>query len=497
MTETTVLPAAPKPRPKGLIVAAIAVPIVLIGGGAFAWQLLGGGGTQPDEVLPANVAAYARLDADPSASQKIKLFKLIKKAPNVAKELGIKTDTQDLRKDITEEILGKDCKNVDYDKDIKPWLGDRIGIAATSDLSALVAIQVTDEKAARKGIALATGCQNLSDPGIVFAKGYALVAETQKAAAAAAKYAVNKPLSAKRAFTEDMQSLGDQGIASVWVDAGVLNKAGGDSMFGGGAADKSLQNVRSAAFTLRAGDNNVEFTGIGHTRDDIGKVATVNLGALPAKSLFVASVSGGAKQVDTQWSSLTQGFAQEEIDSTLKLIEDESGFKLPQDLKTLLGDNLTLVAGDSNLSILETFSGPQDLNKLDIAIAMHSDSAAATKLAKQIAAKVAQFTGIELAVVTTKDGAVLATNETFAKDFKSGKKLSDSESFKSVIDRDESAYGGFFLDIAKIVKAARGMELSASDKRDLAQLKELQSFGLSATKDGDRVIRGTLKLSFR
>jgi len=154
------------------------------------------------------------------------------------------------------------------------------------------------------------------------------------------------------------------------------------------------------------------------------------------------------------------------------------------------------VMGDRDLKAIPDLDGPQDLKKIDVALAMRSNRKDATELARRIAAKVSTSAGINLAVVSTKDGAVLATNRSFGKSFEHGKKLRDSNAFSGVIDQEKSAYGGFFLDIAKIVKAARSAELSAQDKDDLDQVKHLNSLGLWATKDGDRVIQGTLKLSF-
>lgn len=515
MTEPTVVLPAPTPKPRriGLIATAIAVPVVLIGGGAYAYQQLNGGGPQPDDVLPSTVIAYARLDADPSAAQKIKLFKLIKKTPDLAREIGIKDDKQDLRKNIVEGVLS-DCPNIDYDKDIKPWIGDRIGVGITDARGekGLVALQVTNEKKARKGIDLVAGCLGFTSPGVAFNKGYALIGNSQKDVDAALKGADKKTLSAARAFTEDMQSLGDQGIASVWVNAEAFVKEYADDI-PDDATRKSLEDARSAALTLRAGDDNIELTGIGHRNSNIGKLATADLGDLPAGSVFAASFTGGGKALEEQWPSFRSAFAQgfnesldrgpvpkvtdDDIDEGIKAIEDETGFKLPEDLQTLLGDNFTLVVGDTNLSTLDSIEGPDDVSKLDVAVAMRSTSGPATDLAHRIAAEVVKFTGIRLSVVGTDDGAVLATNENFAKTFKSGRHLGDKDEFKSVIDDKTSVGGGLFFDLATIVKAVRGMDLPPEDKQHFDQLKDLKGLGFSAMKDGDRVIRGTLKLSFK
>lgn len=484
--------AAPRKTRRYVLAVGLAVIVVLAGSAAFAFQKLSGGGTQPEDVLPASVVAYARLDGDPSASQKVKLLHLLNKSPDLAKQLGIKDDKQDLRKTLFSSLLS-DCE-IDYNAEIKPWIGDRFGVGvAKSGDTGFFAIQVTDEKAARKGIALAAGCLGLKDPGVVFAKGYALLGEGQKATAAAAKQAETSPLADKPAFIEDMKSLGDPGIASVWADATGLGDTFGSEM---GDAGKSLNTVRSGALTLRAGGDNIELTGIAHTAKDIGKVSTVDLGALPESSLLAASASGGGKQVDRQWTTFTEGFVRDQIDSTLAEIEQQTGFVLPADLKTLLGDNITLVVGDRNLETIDSIQGPEGLSELDIAVALHSDKTAGTALANKIAKEVEDFAGLKLAVVSTSDGAVFATNEEFANDFTKGKSLSDGDSFASVIGDDNSAYGGFFFDIAKAVKVASGMDLPASAKDDLDQLKDLKALGFSANKDGDRVIRGTLKLSF-
>ncbi|MDQ3156837.1 MAG: DUF3352 domain-containing protein [Actinomycetota bacterium] len=493
-SESTSAPASTSSR-RPLLVGGVALAAVVVLGGsaAFAWDQLAGGGTQPHDVLPSSVVAYARVDGDPSASQKIQLLQLVRKSPELAKEIGIKDADQDLRKTIIKEML-TDC-SVDYAKDVEPWIGERFGVGvASSGDTGFVAVQVTDEKAARKGISLVSGCLGFDDPGVAFVKGYALIGEGQDKTEAAAKEAARSPLADKASFKEDMESLGDEGIASVWADAKGLNEAFGASLGGGAAADKALAKTRSSAASLRAGDDNIELSAISHQNKEIGKVSQVDLGELPADAVLAASISGGGRQVDQQWPALTEAMGEFDLDGVLGQIEDETGFVLPADLKTLLGDNLTLVAGDRNLAKIQDFQGPADIGKLDVALALHSDSAKATELANRIASLASRFGGFELAVVKTKDGAVLATNKAFANSFTKGKSLRESESFGSVISDENSSFGGFYLDIAKTVEVARSMDAPA---KDLKQVKQLRALGLSVTNDSDRVSRATLKLSFR
>lgn len=500
MTEpTVVLPADPAPRSRrrGLIAAGVAMPVVLIAaGGAFAYQQLNGGGAQPDDVLPSSVIAYARLDANPSAAQKIKLFGLIRKSPDLAKQIGIQTDKQDLRKEIVQSVLSG-CNNVDYDKDIKPWIGDRIGVGITDVRSGngIVAIQVTDEKAARKGIDLAAGCLGASNPGVAFSQGYALVGQSQKDVDAAVKGAGRKSLSSDPAFVEDMKSLGDHGVASMWLRADKLTKAL-TGQLNNPATLLSLDGQRSLAATLRAGDDNIELTTISHQLTAIGQQPAVDLGALPGSSVLAASIPAGGKKIDAFWQAFTGGVAPSDVESMVKGFKAQTGFSLPSDLKKLVGDKLTIVVGDRNLGTIANLTGPQDVAGLDVAIALTSNRTDATDIANRVAKAIADNIGVNLAVVGTPDGAILATNKDFASTFSTDKKLGTKDSFSSVISNRKSVSGVFFFDIAKAVSAARGIDMPASGKKLLDQLKHLKALGLSATKDSDHVTRETLKLSF-
>ncbi len=108
-TPTATLPAEPPAgRPawkRPAIVGGGVAAAVLIGAGAFAFVQLSGGGPQPHDVLPDTAVAYARIDLDPSAGQKVAALRLIRKFPDLARELGIKNPEQDVRRLIVEEAL--------------------------------------------------------------------------------------------------------------------------------------------------------------------------------------------------------------------------------------------------------------------------------------------------------------------------------------------------------------------------------------------------------
>ena len=125
---------------------------LLIGGGAYAaTQLLSGGGDQPDSVLPATAAAYAQVDLDPEAAQKITAVRFFQGLDSTTKQELDK----DWRKWVWDKLEeeGDAPSGVDFEKDIEPWLGDRAGIAVMpagegEEPTVAVALQVKDGKAA-------------------------------------------------------------------------------------------------------------------------------------------------------------------------------------------------------------------------------------------------------------------------------------------------------------------------------------------------------------
>lgn len=86
----------------------------------------------------------------------------------------------------------------------------------------------------------------MSDTGVMFTNGYAPAGEDQKSTKVAANAAAKSPLGDKRAFTEDMECLGDQGIVPIWAETQAVHHAFGVSE-SGNAADKELEKARSVA----------------------------------------------------------------------------------------------------------------------------------------------------------------------------------------------------------------------------------------------------------
>jgi hypothetical protein len=290
------------------------VAVAAVGGGAYAYTQLSGGGTQPHDVLPADTFAYVRLDLDPSAGQKIDLFRLTKRVPELSKELGIRDEDDDLRKIVLEKALG-DCDDVDYDRDVEPWLGERLGLGVGSfeneDEAIRIAVQVKDEDAAKDGIAKLFACGD-EEFGLAFLDGYAIVTPTQKTADAAVKAAEEKPLADVASFKDTSGALDEQGVLSGWADIegglAAAKEAGLEADLGADETDELEQitdEVSSVAFALSATSTSLRFDAVGRQGDDPTKLPEIRgLGSLPKDTVVGLTLPGGGALVEENWDEL-------------------------------------------------------------------------------------------------------------------------------------------------------------------------------------------------
>ncbi|NYD41493.1 DUF3352 domain-containing protein [Nocardioides panaciterrulae] len=224
-------------RPTLVAGGAIAA-LLVVGGGVWAatWYL--GSGPQPAEALPASTLGYVSIDLDPSGQQKIEALKTLNKFPAIKDQLHLNAD-DDIRRRIFEEIQKSgDCKSLDYDKDIAPWLGDRMAVAAVDtgekQPQPVVVLQVTDEAAADAGLAKLQACDSGadtssgsdtgSDPGSDTGTGgwsidgdWAVVAESDATAKKVADAAAADSLADDESYQRWTGELGDPGVLSMYA----------------------------------------------------------------------------------------------------------------------------------------------------------------------------------------------------------------------------------------------------------------------------------------
>lgn len=127
---------AASPNGKGkkiaLIAGASVLTVGLLAGGAYAVTngLNAVGDKDIAQAVPGASAFYGEIDLDPSNGQKIGLVSIAQKVKDISKEEDI-----DPNKDPKELITDGFFKDLDFESEVKPWIGDKVAVAAWGDFS--------------------------------------------------------------------------------------------------------------------------------------------------------------------------------------------------------------------------------------------------------------------------------------------------------------------------------------------------------------------------
>ena len=370
-------PVPPRPtgrsgRRTGLLVGGGVVALAAIGTGAvFGYQAFFATGSQPAEALPDSTIAYLGVDLDPSGSQKLEALQTLQKFPALRDELDLDTDD-----DLRERALGlaQDfgaCTDVDFEDDVEPWLGNRIGVAAV-DLgeqapTPVAVVEVTDADAADDGLEQLRECGTdgvLGDLGgdsdVIgwsIEGDWAVLARTDALAQEVTDAAQDAPLSDDDTYQRWTDAAGDPGIASAYLAPG-LGRAALDG-FGGlaetdEAAEGFLRDFEGAALTLRFADEGLELeaaTGSGGLPEELRTTSTGPdlVEGLPDGTAVAAGIGLDAGWAQALLDYLEPVVGTDELEAFLDEARDEAGLDLPADAETLVGDGVVLaVDGDAD-----------------------------------------------------------------------------------------------------------------------------------------------------
>ncbi|CAM3712728.1 DUF3352 domain-containing protein [Nocardioides zeicaulis] len=233
-------------RKRLVVLGALVAGGAVVAGGAWAATSFFATGAQPAEALPDSTIAYASVDLDPSGGQKIEAIKTLRRFPGFTDEIDLESD-EDLRERLFQEITKSgECEGLDYDADVKPWLGSRAAMAAVElgeDEPAPVAVvQVTDSGKAEEGV------QKLVDTcggdaadgeagGWVVEGDWLVLAETKDIAEQVVDGAGSGTLADDAAFGTWTGEAGDDGFMTFYVAKGaakyLADAAEMGSMLGG------------------------------------------------------------------------------------------------------------------------------------------------------------------------------------------------------------------------------------------------------------------------
>ncbi|TPG17076.1 DUF3352 domain-containing protein [Pedococcus bigeumensis] len=486
-----------QPRPAGgrgrtiALVGGILAIVAVGAGGAVVFNQVSGGGAQPESVMPGTTIAFAKVDLDPAAGQKLDAIRFVRRFP--AAEGKVKDDS-DLREVII-KALEEDgqLKGIDYAKDIEPWLGQRIGVGAvpgadgSSKPTVVVALAVTDKGKAEASLPKltdATGgaCQVL--------EAYAVCTDTTKKLAGVVSATAKGTLADSTNFAKDMAELGEDGVAASWFDAGkadgLLGGASG-GLFGAipgslmGASPSSTGGVGKGrvAVALRFDGPHLELAGhtSGGTTSFAGKATASSIEALPKDTLAAVTVANAGDQLKAGWPELEKGFksmaGDQEFTDGLAQAQDALGIKLPDDLYAALGSQFSVAFGGLGA----------DASDLKVAVVSNGDKAVLQKLADsagELMGSVEPSGGGALTLKSAGDRTVVSLTDDYADEIASGSGLGDTAGFKEAVKDSGKAQIVGYVDIAGLLTAFKD-EVPADEAKNLGALSAL---GFSVTGDG-------------
>src|SRR5690348_6794776 len=227
--QTTVMPEyQPQPEPRrsrGGVIAVVAsvVAVVLVAAGGFAaWRFFAGGGPRPAEVLRATTFALLSVDLNPSGGQKVEAIKTLRKFPTFREKSGLQPDSDPIKR-LFEEIQDEgQCKDLDYERDVKSWIGQRAGIGGVvldGKAAPVAALQVSDAANAKSGFARFAKCAELEgdDFGWVISGDYIVISDSTAHAKKVAADGETAPLSENADYQKWTEEAGGAGIVNAYV----------------------------------------------------------------------------------------------------------------------------------------------------------------------------------------------------------------------------------------------------------------------------------------
>lgn len=516
-------PDAPTEEPRkggtsrGLVIGGIGLGTALIlGGGAYAVvNGLSGGGDQPADVLPGDAVAYARLDIDPSAGQKIASVRFMDKLPAEAREV---LDSQDWRAEFFSMIESQGgLGDLTYEDDIEPWLGDRVGVTVSpgpdgpdGDPLIAFALQVSDQDAAESFFSELPDNEGAE----WYVNGDYLVITEEGSLDAVQSATESGSLADSENFSADMDALGDDGIASFWLDTpGLANVVQPEDLLGmGGMAgmtdptgmglpegastespfgdpEELLAQSGRVAATLRFESDYVELHGISRdAQNGIETSGEPNIAAtFPADTLAVFGFSGGENLV-TEYYDLIQQMDPEMLAEAEGQLS-QLGMTLPEDAQVLLGRSFGIGVDSSIMnSVMSGSPNPED-----IAVGLKVDTSDPARFQELLDQFMTMGGEGAPALQQQVDGDVVsvALNESYLGALTGGETLADDDAFNLAVNNAQDADALFYLDLRPIAPLLGSM----GGGQGTEVLGGIAGIGMSSTQTSDTEAEFTFRVT--
>jgi hypothetical protein len=505
-------------RMAGLVVVALLVALPACGGKTDETTRAAG-------VTPPDAIAFFSLNLDPSIEQKRNLLSIARRFPGARST--VKDEFEDTKDEVIQDVL--EDSGLDYEKDVKPWLGNEVaaailppaGATGEEDPSFVVMVETDDEADARAAIEKAAASGDF-DGAYAVVDDFVLISDQGESAddqaaldrvSAQARKGEDSLADSDR-FNEVVDRLAGDRLVLMWADLAkglqYLQEEAEAGFFPFLDAQENLKNAETLAADVHVEDAAVVFQGVskgagGGEGNDAELTRTLPGSTLAALTLFNVgdSLQEGARSF----------FGGDDGAEFLAEFEREIGIDLEGDLISWIGGELVFVAGavpeGQSFPSFGLVVEPTDRAKAEAGVNKLLERLAAegfTLEERQVAGVTAHVVpepiteGIQPAAALFEDRFVIASSpeylEQLAKADSPG--LAGTDAYKSVLDEDDDVIMQFVVLIDPVRETMeRGFLTDVEDQREYENevkpnIEPLSAFGIVATRDGDFA-----KLSFK
>jgi hypothetical protein len=323
---------------------------------------------------------------------------------------------------------------------------------------------------------------------VSFVNGYMLLAETQAQADTYARSADQHALADDPEFKADMSSLGDLGVATMWVDVAAAVHSYGDAVPQGGQLEGLTSAAGRVAATFRFASDHIEVATSVYGDTALVDHAPNPIVDLPDSTVFALSESGAGQRVASYWKKGIDQVRKGDpsIDQEISDFQTQTGLKLPTDLETLFGRNIMLALDKQGLTA-SSLSG-NDFSRLNFGVRFTNDPAKLDALYGKVTDLIRSATGsnIPISKKDFADGIALASNDAYANTLAGlGGTLGDSDAFNSVVDDGSSQEFVMFFNFDAVKdQVLKTMSDAGVPAAAMDNLRPLKAFGITTHVDG-------------
>lgn len=512
-----------------LIGAGTAGAVGIVAAGAWGVSSFMGGSTAPASAVPAGALAYLAVDLDPAGDQKLEAHRTLSKFPALKKELRLE-EGGDLRRALFDALAEGGGCDLDFERDVDPWLGSRMAMSVVpgeKEPVPFVVLEVDDPDAVEIGLGELATCggrelgaeagsgpdKGADDYGVAFVGDYAVVAETRGLAEDVARDAEAGPLEQDAAFQRWVGEAGGAGIVTGYIAAEAADVAldamsdallpevppTGMSSLPHEQLEQLAADFEGAAVVARFDGGALE------VQSATGGLSTSRLlghptaqaagdGGLSALPGTTAAAYGFAVS-DTFAADMVEAFSQvtdaDSVERSLAQAERQTGLELPEDLQTLLGDGVSL-ALDSSADVAGWAEGT-GTERVAAGVRIVGDPDRILPILDKLRA--AGGPGAEKVVVESGDKVVaIGLDPDYVATLAGDGDLGDQQRFQDALPELADSTGGLYVDfdagdwLDQLVKG----EPDAAGLR--ANLEPLGSLGITSRLE-DGVAHGLVRLT--